>query len=115
MPTCDKLLRLNALVLPGEVKKFDLFQKDFCLTDVVLDLWTFPEGLDSKADCAIWLVKPTETEILFKLFVDKHGQHVDLHTGIVCPEGSYLTANSGVFGTGKTGDLRVLLTGFFCW
>lgn len=114
MPTCDKLAHLNALVTPGMVHKFDPFPADFCLTDLVLDLWSFPEGLDSKASCGIWLVQPTSSEILFQLFVDKQGQRVNLHSGIVCPAGSYLTANSGIFATGATADLRVLLTGHAC-
>jgi hypothetical protein len=115
MPTCDKLLRLNALVLPGEAYKFDPFQKDFCLTDVVLDLWSYPEGFDSKASSEIWLVTPGVSEVLLKFFVDKHGRRVNFHSGIVCPEGSYLSVSSGVFPSEKAGDLRVLMTGFFCW
>lgn len=114
MPTCDKLKRLNGLVSPGGVQQFDTFTEDFCLTDLVLDLWTFPDGLDSKASCGIWLVTPGGSEILFKFFVDKHGQRVHLNSGILCPAGSYLTANGGVFASGGTGDLRVLLTGHAC-
>ena len=55
---CKDLVRLNAQVNPGEVKQFPAFTKAFCLTDVVLDLWTFPDGLNSKASCGIWLVVP---------------------------------------------------------
>ena len=114
MTPCNKLSHLNALVTPGAVNKFDPFTEDFCLTDLVLDLWTFPDGLDSKASCGIWLVTPGKSEILFNLFVDRHGQRVNLTSGIVCPKGSYLTANGGVFAAGGTGDLRVLLTGYAC-
>jgi hypothetical protein len=114
MATCDKLRRLNALVTPGGVQKFDPFTEDFCLTDLVLDLWSFPDGLDSKASCGIWLVVPASSEILFNLFVDRHGQRIHLNSGILCPKGSYLTANAGVFTSGGTGDLRVLLTGHIC-
>jgi|GraSoiStandDraft_8_1057269.scaffolds.fasta_scaffold155826_2 hypothetical protein len=115
MPTaCNRLARLNALVTPGAVHKFDSFHVSFCLTDLVLDLSSFPDGLDSKASCGIWLVQPGVSEILFEFFVDKHGQRVSLNSGIVCPEGSYLTANAGVFASGGTGDLRVLLTGYTC-
>jgi hypothetical protein len=114
MPTCDKLRRLNALIPPGAVNKFDPFDADFCLTDLVLDLWSFPDGLDSKASCGIWLVIPGTSEVLFNLFVDKHGQRVHLHSGVFCPKGSQLTANAGRFAAGGTGDLRVLLTGHDC-
>jgi hypothetical protein len=114
MPTCDKLIRLNALVTPGGLHQFDPFTVDFCLTDLVLDLWSFPDGLDSKASCGIWLVTPGVSEILFQFFVDKHGQRVNLNSGVVCPKGSYLTANGGVFATGGSGNLRVLLTGYSC-
>ena len=39
MPTaCNRLARLNALVTPGAVHKFDSFHVSFCLTDLVLDL-----------------------------------------------------------------------------
>lgn len=114
MPTCDKLKRLNALVTPGGKEKFDPFSEDFCLTDLVLDLWTFPDELDSKANCLIELVIPGKSEVLFKLFVDKHGQRIHLNSGILCPKGSYLIANSGVFTSGGTGALRVLLTGHAC-
>jgi hypothetical protein len=36
-------------MLPGELKKFPDFQRDFCLTDIVADIDSFPEGLASKA------------------------------------------------------------------
>jgi hypothetical protein len=113
---CDKLGRLNALVTEGEVEHFDVFKKDFCLTDIVMDLWTFPEGLNSKASCSVWLVTPSAStsEILFKFFIDKHGHQVHLNSGVFCPEGSYLTANSGIFAEGATASLRVLLTGYYC-
>lgn len=114
MTVCNKLRRLNTLIIPGGVEKFDPFTEDFCLTDLVLDLWTFPDGLDSKASCGIWLVTPGVSEILFNFFVDKHGQRVHLNSGILCPKGSYLSANGGVFTAGGTGDLRVLLTGYTC-
>ncbi|HKI02758.1 MAG TPA: hypothetical protein VKK31_12340 [Thermoanaerobaculia bacterium] len=114
MPTCDKLKRFNALVPPGAVEKFAPFDADFCLTDLVLDLWSFPDGLDSKAGCGIWLVTTGSSEILFNLFIDKHGQRVSLNSGVLCPKGSYLTANAGVFASGGTADLRVLLTGHDC-
>jgi hypothetical protein len=113
---CQKLSRLNALVTPGEVEQFDVFKDDFCLTDVVMDLWSFPDGLDSKASCSIWLVTPSQgtSEVLFKCFIDKYGHQIHLNSGIFCPGGSYLTANSGIFADGATASLRVLLTGRYC-
>lgn len=65
---------------------------------------------------ARWLVTPSAgtSEVLFKLFVDKQGHQVHLHSGVFCPKGSYLTANSGVFVEGATASLRVLLTGHLC-
>ena len=108
-----KLERLNALVTPGAVKEFAAFKKDFCLTDVVMDLWSFPEGLDSKASCSLWLVTAAAgtSEILFQSHVNKYGHQIHLNSGVFCPKGSYLTVNSGVFAEGATADLRVLLTG----
>jgi hypothetical protein len=114
MLTCDKLRRLNALVTPGEMKAFDPFPQSFCLTDLVFDLSNFPEGLDSKAGCSVWLVSPGRSEILFNFHIDKYGHQVHLHSGIVCPEGSYLSVSSGVFVAGKTADVRVLMTGYTC-
>ena len=113
---CSNLIRFNALVQPGEVEIFDIFEKDFCLTDMVLDLYTIPDGLNSKASCSIWLVTPSEgtSEYLFKCFVDRDGHQIHLNSGVYCPKGSYLTANSGIFVEGPTSLLRVLLTGFYC-
>jgi len=107
------LKRLNALVTPGDVKKFDPFTKAFRLTDVVMDLWSFPDGLNSQASCGVWLVTPAQgtSEILFQCWIDKYGHQIHLHSGIWCPKGSYLTANGGVFAQGPTADLRVLMTG----
>jgi hypothetical protein len=109
------LTHLNALVTPGQQKTFAPFGKTFCLTDIVMDLWTFPDGLDSKASCGIWLVTPAQgtSEILFSCWIDKYGHQIHLNSGIVCPKGSYLTANSGVFAVGQTADLRVLMTGSY--
>ena len=114
--SCKDLVRFNALVTPGEVETFAAFAKDFCLTDIVLDLWTFPEGLNSKASCSIWLVTPSAgtSEVLFKFFIDKYGHQVHQNSGVLCPKGSYLTANSGIFAEGATASLRVLLTGYYC-
>ena len=104
--------RFNALVPPGEVEQFPALEQDYHLTDVVLDLSSFPEGLASKASCSIWLVTPAASEPLFHCFVDKYGHQIHLTTGIYCPSGSYLTANSGLFAVGATGNLRVLLSGY---
>jgi len=112
--SCKDLVRLNALVTAGEVQQFPPFSKAFCLTDVVLDLWTFPDGLSSKASCAIWLIVPGTSEILFQCFIDKYGHQIHLNSGIFCPRNSYLTANAGIFADGGTGSLRVLLTGHYC-
>jgi len=111
---CKRLERFNALVTPGEVEVFPVFKADFCLTDIVMDLWTFPDGLNSKASCSIWLVTASTSEILFKFFIDKYGHQVHLNSGVFCPTGSHLTANSGVFAEGATASLRVLLTGYYC-
>jgi hypothetical protein len=35
---------INALVTPGQVNQFPTLHQDFYLTDVVLDLWSFPEA-----------------------------------------------------------------------
>jgi hypothetical protein len=107
------LRRLNAQVAPGEEKKFDAFTKPFRLTDIVMDLWTFPDGLDSKASCGLWLVNPAQgtSEILFQCWIDKYGHQIHLNTGVLCPKGSYLSANGGVFAEGQTADLRILMTG----
>lgn len=112
----SNLERLNALLVPGAAKEFAAFGDDFCLTDAVMDLWTFPEGMDSKGACAIWLVTPDAgtSEILFQAHVEKHGYQVHFISGIFCPKGSYLSANAAVFAEGQTGDLRVLLTGYHC-
>lgn len=114
--SCRSLERLNALVEPGKVKEFEPFSDNFCLTDSVMSLWSYPEGLDSKGSCDIWLVTPDAgtSEILFQCYVEKHGHQVHFTSGIFCPKGSYLTANAGIFAEGQTGDLRVLLTGYYC-
>jgi hypothetical protein len=116
MATCDKLVRFTAEVAPGGVHVFDTFTADFCLTDVVLDLASFPDGIDaSKATCTIWLTKPeVSSQTLFPLSVDKHGQRINLTSGIVCPKGSLLTANAGLFVTGNTAKVWVVLTGYIC-
>ena len=113
---CEKLQRLNALVTAGEVEQFAPFKKDFCLTDIVMDLWSFPDGLDSKASCSVWLVTPSAgtSEVLFRFYIDKHGHQVHLNSGVFCPKDSYLTANSGTFAVGGTASLRVLMTGYYC-
>lgn len=114
--SCKNLVRLNDLLLPGKLKKFEVFTKDFCLTDVVLDLYSIPDGLNSKASCSIWLVTPSQgtSEDLFNCFVNRSGHQIHLNSGVYCPKGSYLTASSGIFAEGPTSSLRVLLTGSYC-
>jgi hypothetical protein len=115
MATCDKLVRFNTQLTPGAAHAFDTFTADFCLTDVVIDLASFPDGLDSKATCTIWLTKPeVSSQTLFPLSVDKHGQRVNLTSGIVCPKGYFLSANAGLFVTGNTASIWVVLTGYTC-
>jgi hypothetical protein len=108
---------INAVVTPDQVNQFPTLQQDFYLIDVVPDLWSFPEGLSSKATCDIWLVTPTAgtSEVVFHCFVDKYGHQIHLIRGIYRTSGSYLTANSGIFASGATGDLRVLLSGYGAW
>ena len=110
--THTNVRHLNALGIAGQVHQFPTFQTDFRLTDVVLDLWSFPDGLDSKASCSIWLVTPGTSEVLFQCFVDRHGHQIHLVSGVHCPTGSYLTVNSGIFAVGATADLRILLSGY---
>src|SRR5258708_4306576 len=87
MPTCDKLMRLTAEVSPGGVHRFDTFTADFCLTDMILDLYTLPDGFDSKATCTLWLVTPdVSSETLIQFYIDKFGRRENLTTGIVCPK-----------------------------
>jgi hypothetical protein len=114
MSSGSSVRHFNALVTPGQVSQFPTLQQDYYLTDVVLDLWSFSEGLSSKAACDIWLVTPSAgtSEVWFHCFVDKYGHQIHLVTGIYCASGSYLTANSGVFASGATGDLRALLSGY---
>ncbi len=114
--SCSNLVRFNTLLQPGDVEQFEALAKDFCLTDIVLDLYTIPNGLNSKASCSIWLVTPSEgtSEYLFKCFVDRDGHQIHLNSGVYCPKGSYLTATTGIFVEGPTSSLRVLLTGFYC-
>jgi hypothetical protein len=111
----SSLAHLNALVPPGQVHQFEPFTKQFCLTDIVLDLWSFPESLASKASCGIWLITPAESrsEILFQCFVDKYGHQIHLESAIACPAGTCLTANAGIFAEGQTADLRVLMSGYY--
>jgi hypothetical protein len=113
MASCKDLERLNALGLPGQVHQFPPFKKDFVLTDVVLDLWSFPKP-DASALCSIWLVVPGTSEILFNLTVDRLGRRLHLQSGVLCPAGSHLTANVGVNAAGGTPDVRVLITGAHC-
>lgn len=113
---CKRLVRLNGLAIPGEIKEFDAFGNDFCLTDIVINIYSYPEGLKSKGSCDIWLAIPSRstTEYLFTFFIDKYGHQVHLNSGVFCPKGSHLTANAGVFADGASATMRVLLTGYYC-
>ncbi len=73
----------------------------YYLTDVVMDLWSLPEDLSSKASCDICLVTAARREPVrcsSIVFVDEYGHHkIHLTTDIYGPSGSYLTANTGTF------------------
>jgi hypothetical protein len=112
---CGKLLRFNRLILPGELEALPDFETDFRLTDIVIDLWSFPDGLNSKASCSIFLIIPSvSSESLFKFFVDRHGRQVHLTSGVFCPANSHLSASGGVFVEGGSASCRLLIAGFRC-
>jgi hypothetical protein len=112
---CSRLAVANVLMPPGILQRFDPFTDNFCLTDIVTGLYSFPEGVDgSKASCSIFLVRPQVSSYLFKFFIDKNGHQIHLNSGVFCPSGSYISASSGVFSTGGTSSFRLLMTGFYC-
>ncbi len=117
---CNKLQKLLGLAEPGKIHQFPVFENDFCLTDVVLNLYTYdsgPNGLNtSKGSCDIWLVDPAANTStwLFKCLVEKYGHQIHLTSGILCPKGSYLTANAGVFTEGNSQIVKVTMTGYQC-
>ena len=112
---CANLERMNAVV-GVDVKQLDAFKKNFCLTDIVMNLYNYPEGLNSKSMCNIWLVTPSRrtNEFLFTFFIDKLGHQVHLNSGIVCQKASYLTLNPVIFAEGATASIKALLTGYYC-
>jgi hypothetical protein len=106
------LIRLNTLLVPGTQHNFDPFLKPFVFSDAVLDLWSFPDALNSTAFCLIGLAVPNEfSEVLFSCWIDEYGRQIHLNSGIVCPRNSNLWVSAGVSATGGNADLRVLLTG----
>ena len=118
--TCaTHLKRINANILPGEARRFEVFKQDFCLTDIVLNLWNYPGGLDNaKASCIIGLLNPTpggpfSSEILFHCSIDKRGYQIHLKSGIFCPKDSNIWISTG--GTSSThAILRTILSGYYC-
>lgn len=61
--SCSNLVRFNTLLQPGDVEQFEALAKDFCLTDIVLDLYTIPDGLNSKASAVYGLSRRLKVQV----------------------------------------------------
>ena len=113
---CSRLAYGAKLMLPLECKQIlGPFNRAFVLTDVVFDLWTFPNGASSKACGSVWNVLPNQfSRLLVGGWVTSEGTQYHLESGILCPKSSYLSICSCFFVNEPTALFQARVTGCFC-
>ena len=113
---CDDLAYGALLSLPGEVKPIlGPFDRDFALTDLVFDLYTFPEGDTSRAYPLVWNTLPGAwSRLLVGGTVTETGLQYHLESGIVCPTGSTLYISAGWYVARPTALVSARVSGCFC-
>jgi hypothetical protein len=113
---CSRLAYGALLVLPLECKMIlGPFNRDFVLTDVVFDLWTHPNGADSKACGFVWNALPNQwSRLLVGGTVMDEGRKYSLESGILCPRDSYLSICSCFFVSEPTALFSARVTGCLC-
>ena len=113
---CSRLAYGAKLMLPLECKQIlGPFNRALVLTDVVFDLWTYPNGAASKACGSVWNVLPNQwSRLLVGGWVTSEGRRYDLESGILCPKSSYLSICSCFFVNEPTALFQARVTGCFC-
>jgi hypothetical protein len=113
---CSRLAYGAKLMLPLECKTIlGPFNRALVLTDVVFDLWTYPNGAASKACGSVWNVLPNQwSRLLVGGWVTTEGRRYDLESGILCPRGSHLSICSCFFVNEPTALFQARVTGCFC-
>jgi hypothetical protein len=113
---CSRLVYGASLMLPLECKTIlGPFNHDLALTDVVFDLWTYPNGAASKACGSVWNVLPGQwSRLLVGGWVTSEGRKYNLESGILCPQGSHLDICSCFFVNEPTALFQARVTGCLC-
>jgi hypothetical protein len=113
---CSRLVYGAKLMLPLECKTIlGPFNRDLALTDVVFDLWTYPNGSASKACGEVWNVLPGQwSRLLVGGWVTSEGRKYDLESGILCPQGSHLDICSCFFVNEPTALFQARAMGCLC-
>ena len=115
--TCDcSDLAYGALLMsPLECKTIlGPFERDFVLTDIVFDLYNYPNGDDSKAGGFVWNSQPNMTRRLVGGRVTDLGRQYHLQSGILCPAGSSLNICSSYFVNEPTALFSARVMGCYC-
>jgi hypothetical protein len=113
---CSQLVYGAKLMLPLECKQIlGPFNRAFVLTDVIFDLWTYPNGAASKGCGSVWNVLPGQfSRLLVGGWVTSEGRQYDLESGILCPKSSYLSICSCFFVNEPTALFQARVTGCLC-
>jgi len=113
---CSRLAYGARLMLPGECKMIlGPFNQDLALTDVIFDLYSYPNGAASKACGFVWNALPNQwSRLLVGGWVTERGRQYSLQSGILCPRGSYLSICSCVFVSEPTALFSARVTGCYC-
>jgi len=113
---CDKLAYGAALLGPLECKKIlGPFLEDFVLTDVLFELYSYPNGASSRGCGTVHNVMPGAwSRQFFGGNVEERGREYHLESGILCPRNSYLDVCNCLFGEGPTAWVSARVTGCYC-
>lgn len=113
---CSRLAYGALLMQPLECKTIlGPVKRPLVLTDVVFDLYSHPNGDASKACGFVWNALPNQwSRLLIGGMVDDQGRRYAFESGVLCPQGSYLSICSCLFVSEPTADFSARVMGCFC-
>jgi hypothetical protein len=113
---CSRLAYGALLMQPLECKPIlGPFNRSLVLTDVVFDLYNHPNGDASKACGFVWNTLPNQwSRLLVGGMVDDRGRQYSFESGVLCPQGSYISICSCLFVSQPTALFSARVMGCFC-
>jgi hypothetical protein len=113
---CNDVVTARRTLAPLECRELIApLERDFLLTDIVFELYDYPNGTQSRACGFVWNAMPNQwSRKLLGGHVRDAGRQYHFETGLLCPRGSGLSVCTCWFVSEPTSTLWTVLSGHYC-